>query len=63
MESSCVLGNEHSGSIKCWELPNDCTTCDLSSGTHLHRVSYTYISFGRNIGEKTVTNISTQMRR
>jgi hypothetical protein len=23
----------------CWELPNGCTTCDLSSGTQLHRVS------------------------
>jgi hypothetical protein len=27
------------GSIKCWELPNGCTSCGLSSGTHLHRVS------------------------
>jgi hypothetical protein len=26
-------------SIKCWELPNGCTTCGLSSGTQLHRVS------------------------
>jgi hypothetical protein len=33
------LGNEPSGSIKCWELPNGCTTCGLSSGTQLHRVS------------------------
>jgi hypothetical protein len=39
MESSCELGNEPSGSIKCWELPNGCTTCGLSSGTQLHRVS------------------------
>jgi hypothetical protein len=31
--------NEPSGSIKCWELPNGCTTCGLSSGTELHRVS------------------------
>jgi hypothetical protein len=38
--SSCELGNEPSGSIKCWELPNGCTTCGLSSGTQLHRVSY-----------------------
>jgi hypothetical protein len=37
--SSCKLGNEPSGSIKCWELPNGCTTCGLLSGTHLHRVS------------------------
>jgi hypothetical protein len=37
--SSCELGNEPSGSIKCWELPNGCTTCGLSSGTQLHRVS------------------------
>jgi hypothetical protein len=35
----CKLGNEPSGSIKCWELPNGCTTCGLSSGTQLHRVS------------------------
>jgi hypothetical protein len=31
--------NEPSGSIKCWELPSGCTTCGLSSGTQLHRVS------------------------
>jgi hypothetical protein len=40
VESSCKLGNEPSGSIKCWELTNGCTTCGLSSGTQLHRVSY-----------------------
>jgi hypothetical protein len=39
VESSCELGNEPSGSIKCWELPKGCTTCGLSSGTQLHRVS------------------------
>jgi hypothetical protein len=38
VESCCKLGNEPSGSIKCWELPSGCTTCDLSSGTQLHRV-------------------------
>jgi hypothetical protein len=37
--SSCKLGNEPSGSMKCWELPSGCTTCGLSSGTQLHRVS------------------------
>jgi hypothetical protein len=40
VESSCELVNEPSGSIKCWELPNGCTTFGLSSGTQLHRVSY-----------------------
>jgi hypothetical protein len=40
VESSCKLGNEPSGSVKCWELPNGCTTCGLSSGTQLHRVNY-----------------------
>jgi hypothetical protein len=39
VESSCKLGNEPSGSIKCWELLNGCTTCGLSSSTQLHRVS------------------------
>jgi hypothetical protein len=39
VESSCELGNESSGSIKCWELPSGCTACGLSSGTQLHRVS------------------------
>jgi hypothetical protein len=39
VEGSCELGNEPSGSIKCWELPNGCTTGGLSSGTQLHRVS------------------------
>jgi hypothetical protein len=39
VESSCELGNEPSGSIKCWELPSGCTSCVLSSGTQLHRVS------------------------
>jgi hypothetical protein len=40
VESCCELGNEPSGSIKCWELPSGCTSCGLSSGTQLHRVSY-----------------------
>jgi hypothetical protein len=39
VESSCELGNEPSGSIKCWELPSGCTNRGLSSGTQLHRVS------------------------
>jgi hypothetical protein len=39
VESSYELGNEPSGSIKCWELPSGCTSCGLSSGTQLHRVS------------------------
>jgi hypothetical protein len=39
VESSCELGNEPSGSIKCWELPSGCTSCGLSTGTQLHRVS------------------------
>jgi hypothetical protein len=39
VESSCELGNEPSGSIKCWELPSGCTTYGLSSGTQLHRLS------------------------
>jgi hypothetical protein len=38
VESSCKLGNEPSGSIKCWELPSCSTTCGLSSGTQLHIV-------------------------
>jgi hypothetical protein len=44
VESSCELGNEFSGSIKCWELPNGCTTCGLSSvlsSTEL--VSYVFL--------------------
>jgi hypothetical protein len=47
VESSCELGNEPSGSIKCWELPNGCTSCGLSSGTQLHRVSLLVI--GRKV--------------
>jgi hypothetical protein len=39
VESSCDLGYEPSGSIKCWELPSGSTTCGLLSGTQLHRVS------------------------
>jgi hypothetical protein len=39
VEGSCKLGNEPSGSIKCWALPNGCTSCGLSCGTRLHRVS------------------------
>jgi hypothetical protein len=31
--------NETSGCIKCWELPDGCTSCDLSSGTQLQKVS------------------------
>jgi hypothetical protein len=45
VESSFELGNEPSGSIKCWELPSGCTTCGLSSGTQLHRVSYSQEPF------------------
>jgi hypothetical protein len=44
VESCCELGNEPSGSIKCWELPSGCTSCGLSSGTQLHRVSYSMYS-------------------
>jgi hypothetical protein len=33
------LAQEPSGSIKCWELLRGCTTCGLSSGTQLQRVS------------------------
>jgi hypothetical protein len=40
VESCCELGNEPSGSIKCWELPSGCTSCGLSSGTQLHIVSW-----------------------
>jgi hypothetical protein len=43
VESSYELGNEPSGSIKCWELRSGCTTCGPSSGTQLHRVSYMYL--------------------
>jgi hypothetical protein len=48
VQSSCKLGNEPSGSIKCWELPNGCTTCGLSSSTQLHIVSYVHsvMSYG-----------------
>jgi hypothetical protein len=40
--SSCEPGNEPSGSIKCCELPSGCTSCGLSNGTQLHRVSYLF---------------------
>jgi hypothetical protein len=33
------LAQEPEGSLKCWELPNGYTTCGLSNGTQLHRVS------------------------
>jgi hypothetical protein len=39
MESSCERGNEPSDSINAGNLPSGCTTCGLSSGTQLHRVS------------------------
>jgi hypothetical protein len=45
VESSCECCNEPSGSIKCWELPRGCTTCGLSSGTQLHRVSQSVTKF------------------
>jgi hypothetical protein len=50
VESSCELSNEPSGSMKCWELPSGWTTCGLSSGTQLHRVSYlvSYVSTGNS---------------
>jgi hypothetical protein len=52
VKSSCELGNEPSGSIKCWELQNGCTSCGLSSGTELHRVSYVDTMLG-NGGERS----------
>jgi hypothetical protein len=42
VDSSCELGNEPSGSIKCWEIPSGCTSCGLSSDTQLHRVLVSY---------------------
>jgi hypothetical protein len=42
--SSCERGNEPSGSIKAGKPPSGCTTCGLSSGTQLHRVSYAFMS-------------------
>jgi hypothetical protein len=50
VESSCELGNEPSGSIKFWELPNGCTTCGLSSGTQLHTVSHPVAFIGSTLG-------------
>jgi hypothetical protein len=49
VESSCELGNEPWGSIKCWELPSGCTACGLSSGTQLHRVSELVVCGGGNM--------------
>jgi hypothetical protein len=48
VESSCKLGNEPSGSIKCWELPNGCTTCGLSSGTQPHSYLVSFQCFCRH---------------
>jgi hypothetical protein len=39
VESAGKLGDDPSGFMKYWELPSGCTTCVLSSGTQLHRVS------------------------
>jgi hypothetical protein len=39
VESSCELGNEHSGSIRCWES----AACGLSSGTQPHKVCYSLL--------------------
>jgi hypothetical protein len=38
VKNSYELGNETSGSIKCWELPSGCAIRGLSRGTQLHRV-------------------------
>jgi hypothetical protein len=48
VESSCELRNEPSGSIKCWELPSGFTSCGLSSGTQLHRISLVSLLVIRN---------------
>jgi hypothetical protein len=58
VESSCELGNDSSGSIKCWELPNGCTTCGLSSGTELHRVSYVSASQHEVAHKEKATKVS-----
>jgi hypothetical protein len=55
VESSCELGNEISGSIKFWELPNGCTDYGLSCGTRLHRVSYLVLSKITDVSEQQGT--------
>jgi hypothetical protein len=40
VESACECGNEPSDYIKSWEITEWLTTCDLSSGTQLHRVGW-----------------------
>jgi hypothetical protein len=40
VESSCELGNEPSGSIKCWETTEWLHNLRPLGGTQLHRVSY-----------------------
>jgi hypothetical protein len=48
VQSSCERGNEPSGSIKAGNLPSGCTTCGLSSGTQLYRVSQTCMNFRKS---------------
>jgi hypothetical protein len=58
VESSCELGNEPSGSIKCWELPSGCTSCALSCGTQLNRVSLvSFKSKRKRMGGKLGANL------
>jgi hypothetical protein len=51
VEGSCERGNDPSSSIKCWELPSGCTTCGLSSGIQLHRVSW-------SVGRRSVSHLA-----
>jgi hypothetical protein len=60
VESSCKLGNEPSGSIKCWKLPSGCTSCCLSSGTQLHRVSW-LSTCSQYVPYCNICNISEQL--
>jgi hypothetical protein len=39
VEGSCERGNEHSGSIKCWEVLSSCTIGGFSVRAQLHEVS------------------------
>jgi hypothetical protein len=49
VESSCERGNEPSGSINAGKLPSGCTSCGLSSGTQLHRVSYFNVTVAESL--------------
>jgi hypothetical protein len=62
VESSCELGIEPSGSMKCWKLSSGLASSGLSSSAQLHIVSYITIKFNLLTNSELICNNRKQHR-